>query len=136
MSKRAGFAGTNGAIVGGAFAVAVLAVGVAFWLNGRTAPDSASDTQTAVEAAVTPEPAPLPAPKAPSAAPEARSLPPPSIDEVRLEPDGLTIIAGRAAPGSEVSVLLDGTKSASVTTGPGGSFAAITMLPPSQRRRC
>ena len=133
MSKRAGFAGTNGAIVGGAFVVAVLAVGVAFWLNGRTAPDSASDTQTAVEAAVTPEPAPLPAPKAPSAAPEAPSLPPPSIDEVRLEPDGLTIIAGRAAPGSEVSVLLDGTKSASVTTGPGGSFAAITMLPPSQK---
>ncbi|WP_299729277.1 LysM peptidoglycan-binding domain-containing protein [uncultured Tateyamaria sp.] len=134
MSKLSGFAGTNGAMVGAAGVVAVAAVGAAFWINARNAPDAAApEPSEIVEAAVTPEAAAAPTPDAPAAKPEKQEIAPPSIDEVRLEPDGLTIIAGRAAPGSEVSVLLDGTKSASVTTDPGGSFAAITMLPPSQK---
>ncbi|MEO0380500.1 MAG: LysM peptidoglycan-binding domain-containing protein, partial [Pseudomonadota bacterium] len=92
-----------------------------------------------VEAAVAPEDVVKAAPEVASAepdtAPESPEIAPPSIDEVRLEPDGLTIIAGRAAPGSEVSVLLDGDSTASVTAGPGGSFAAITLLPPSPQAR-
>ena len=128
MSKPAGPAGASGTLIGAAAVVAVGAIGAALWVNSN----SASDTPEAVvEAAVTPEPAPAPA--EPKAEPESTQVAPPSIDEVRLEPDGLTIIAGRAAPGSEVSVLLDGANKASVTTDPGGSFAAITLLPSSAK---
>ncbi|MEM6372507.1 MAG: LysM peptidoglycan-binding domain-containing protein [Pseudomonadota bacterium] len=131
MSNTAGFAGSNGVLLGAAVVVAVGAVAGAFWINGRSAPETAVDAaQPAAEVAAV---APPPAPEAtPDPAPAvAVSGPPPSIDEVRLEPDGLTVIAGRAAPGSEVSVLLDGLKSAVVTAGPGGSFAAITLVPTS-----
>lgn len=125
MSKEAGSAGGNGALIGAAAIVAVGAIGAALWVNSNTAEET---PEAVVEVAVTPEAAPAPA----ASAPESAQVAPPSIDEVRLEPDGLTIIAGRATPGSEVSVLLDGDSKASVTTDPGGSFAAITLLPSSQ----
>ncbi len=54
----------------------------------------------------------------------------PQIDEVRLEPDGLAVIAGRATPGSEVTVLLDGDVNATATAGADGSFAAVTVIAP------
>lgn len=121
-------------MVGAAAVVAVGAVGAGLWINSNAAQEaSAPKPAPVIEAALAPEdPTPVPEPEA---APEAPAAAPPSIDEVRLEPDGLTIIAGRAAPGSEVSVLLDGAKNTSVTTGPGGSFAAITILPTSSKAR-
>ena len=128
MSKEAGSAGGNGTLIGAAAIVAVGAIGAALWVNSNSANDT---SEAVVEAAVTPEVAPAPTEQA--AEPESTQIAPPSIDEVRLEPDGLTIIAGRATPGSEVSVLLDGNSKASVTTDPGGSFAAITLLPSSQK---
>ena len=134
MSKLSGFAGTNGTIVGGAVVAAAAAVGIAFFLNSRdTGEATGPEAQTVVEAAVTPEVSSTPQPDTPEASPDIVTIAPPSIDEVRLEADGLTIIAGRAAPGSEVSVLLDGARHTSVTTDPGGSFAAITILPPSPK---
>lgn len=131
MSKLAAFASSNGALVGGAAVVAVVAVTAGFVINRQTLP--APEPQTVVEAAVPPE---VVAPVGPDPAPETpdvAAIAPPSIDEVRLEPDGLTIIAGRAAPGSDVLVLLDGAETTAVTAGPGGSFAAITTLPTSGR---
>lgn len=131
MSKLAAFASSNGALVGGAAVVAVVAVTAGFMINRQTAP--APNPQTVIEAAVTPEGvAPVASEPAPEA-PDVVTIAPPSIDEVRLEPDGLTIIAGRAAPGSDVLVLLDGATTTEVTAGPGGSFAAITTLPTSGR---
>ncbi|MEO9574204.1 MAG: Ig-like domain-containing protein [Tateyamaria sp.] len=127
MSKEAGSAGGNGTLIGAAALVAVGAIGAALWVNSNSVDDT---PEVVVEAAVAPEVAPTP--KEPAGDPEIAQIAPPSIDEVRLEPDGLTIIAGRATPGSEVSVLLDGNSKASVTTDPGGSFAAITLLPSSQ----
>jgi len=136
MSKLAAFAGTNGAVVGGAVVVAVVAVGAGLFLNSRSADQAVvPEAQTVVEAVVTPEVAADPAPEAPTETADIVTVAPPSIDEVRLEADGLTIIAGRAAPGSEVSVMLDGAKNTSVTTDPGGSFAAITILPTSPKAR-
>lgn len=61
--------------------------------------------------------------------------PAPMIDEVRVEPDGLAIIAGRAQPGSTVAVFLDGEENATADVDSSGSFAAITMLPPSDDAR-
>lgn len=134
MSKIFGASGSSGVIIGGASAVAAALVGAAFYLNGRTPADTASpEAQTETEVAVAPEvtSAPQPEPAAPS--PDIVTVAPPSIDEVRLEADGLTIIAGRASPGSEVSVLLDGAKNTSVTADQGGTFAAITILPPNPK---
>ncbi|MEL6450841.1 MAG: LysM peptidoglycan-binding domain-containing protein [Pseudomonadota bacterium] len=129
MSKWAALAGSNGAMVVSAAVVAVAAVGAGVYISSR---DAAPVEAPVVEAAQPPVAAAPAEPAAP--APEVDvAANPPSIDEVRLEPDGLTIVAGRAAPGSEVSVLLDGAKNTSVTTDLGGSFAAITILSPSPK---
>ncbi|MGD1882355.1 MAG: LysM peptidoglycan-binding domain-containing protein [Paracoccaceae bacterium] len=59
----------------------------------------------------------------------------PTIDEVRLEPDGLTIIAGRALAGSRIAVLLDGEEMTSVDVDRSGAFAALTEIAPSTAPR-
>ncbi|WP_415403466.1 peptigoglycan-binding protein LysM [Tateyamaria sp. SN3-11] len=130
MSKWAALGASNGAMVAGAAVVAVVAVGAGLYLNSRDA-EVVPVAEPVVQAAEVPV---AETPATPEADVQAAVEPErPSIDEVRVEPDGLTIIAGRASPGSEVSVLLDGAKNTSVTTDSGGSFAAITILPPSAK---
>lgn len=51
----------------------------------------------------------------------------PSFDVVRVEPTGEAVIAGRAAPGSRVELLVDGEVFATATADAGGAFA---LLPP------
>ncbi|WP_254684917.1 LysM peptidoglycan-binding domain-containing protein [Tateyamaria omphalii] len=128
MSKWAAFAGSNGALVGTVAVVIAAAVGAGLYFNANQS--GPAPVAQLVEDATAPQVAAvaLEPETAPDAAPP---LDPPSIDEVRVEPDGLTVIAGRAAPGSKVSVLLDGARNAETTTDDGGSFAAITILPPS-----
>ena len=63
----------------------------------------------------------------------AEATPPvaaPSFDEVRREGDGVTVIAGRGAPGAEVAVILDGSEVARATADGAGKFATIAMIPP------
>jgi len=55
----------------------------------------------------------------------------PSIDEVRSESDGLTILAGRGEPNSKVTLFVDEIEKSSVSAGNDGSFAIITFLDPS-----
>ncbi len=55
---------------------------------------------------------------------------PPAFDEVRRDPDGMTVIAGRAAPGSVVMVLKDGKEVARATADGAGKFATLAMIPP------
>lgn len=59
----------------------------------------------------------------------------PSIDEVRLEDDGLTVIAGRAAPGAAVTVLVDGAEVARATADARGAFATVVLVAPSSAAR-
>ncbi|MEM9967126.1 MAG: peptigoglycan-binding protein LysM [Pseudomonadota bacterium] len=54
----------------------------------------------------------------------------PAFDEVRRESDGMTVIAGRAAPDTEISILKNGTSIATVTTDGRGNFATLTVIPP------
>ena len=54
----------------------------------------------------------------------------PTVDEVRNEADGFTVIAGRAEPGSEVTLLVDGVANMTVQVGGDGTFAAVTVLVP------
>jgi nucleoid-associated protein YgaU len=63
--------------------------------------------------------------------PQARAaLPAPGFDIVRVEPDGTTLIAGTAAAGSLVTILLDDSANATVQADSAGNFVAFLSLPP------
>ncbi|MCG8358224.1 MAG: Ig-like domain-containing protein, partial [Kiloniellales bacterium] len=103
------------------------------------ASSEAAETQrepTPVEAESEPEPAPIqveqraalttPSGEA-SATPAERT--PPSFDVVRVEPNGDTVIAGRAEPGSEVTVMDGDREIGSVTADSAGQWVAIIDRP-------
>ncbi len=60
---------------------------------------------------------------------EAPPPPPPSFDVVRVEPSGETVVAGRAAPGSTVTVLSGDTAIGSVTADGRGQWVLLTDQP-------
>lgn len=96
------------------------------------APDAAKQADTTAAAA--PQKAP---PAAGSQAASTQTPPtqadaamaPPSFDVLRVEPDGSTVIAGRAAPHSKLEVTDGATVVAKVDVGPSGDFAAILDKP-------
>jgi len=71
---------------------------------------------------------PSPAPAAPSTAVAPAEILP-SFDAVRIAPDGRTVIAGRAAPGAEVTVLDRGQPIGTVTADPQGEWVLIPDQP-------
>lgn len=80
-------------------------------------------------------------PETAEAAPEAAPEPPaeatraPSFDTVRVDADGSVLVAGRAAAGAVLSLLLDGVEVATATASPNGTFATIFSIPPSDTPR-
>ena len=150
MFKGVGRFGGMGAMAAGAFAAAVLALGA--WIGSkRSGPEEAGQTTVAVlpERDATPENATLVpnAVQGVSIGPEDAAATEPStaqqakepqvsepqalaFDEVRRESDGMTVIAGRAAPGSSVAVLKDGEEIATATADGSGKFATLAMIPP------
>ncbi len=81
------------------------------------------ETQVAV---AVPEVVPEP-PKAAEAAPAAVEVP--SFDTVRVEPTGDAIIAGRAAPGTEVTIKLGGQAIGKAVADSTGAFAYVSEKP-------
>ncbi|MCV2865856.1 LysM peptidoglycan-binding domain-containing protein [Albidovulum sediminicola] len=81
------------------------------------------------------EPAPEPAPEsAPSAA--AADMPPaPAFDTVRVTAEGSALVAGRAAPGTELAILADGAEVARAVADGNGRFAELFTLAPSADAR-
>ncbi|MFC3616706.1 LysM peptidoglycan-binding domain-containing protein [Lutimaribacter marinistellae] len=55
----------------------------------------------------------------------------PSLDQIYVEPDGTALLAGRAAPGSEVVVLVNGAELHRFTSS--GSFAEFLTIPFNER---
>jgi nucleoid-associated protein YgaU len=53
----------------------------------------------------------------------------PSFDVLRVEPDGSTVIAGKATPNTRLSIMNGETEIASASVGPSGDFAAILDTP-------
>ena len=103
-------------------------------------PTQIAQTQPARAApAVAPE-APKVAEPAPPAPPPAEEVPPPpgsipSFDIVRVEPDGASVIAGRAAPGATIELLRDGEVHARTAADQSGLFAFVPpALPPGSHR--
>ncbi len=105
------------------------------------APDAEVAAAPAVPEIVEPEAAPeeAEATAAPEAtAPELPSAPEPvrpSFDVVRVEPDGSTVVAGRAAPGAEIAVQLDGATVGTAQADAQGGFVAILDLGHSEAPR-
>ena len=59
------------------------------------------------------------------------ALPPaPSIDLARIEKDGTALVAGQSAPGSVISLMVNGAEVASATADGNGKFVALFSLEP------
>ncbi|MEM6634765.1 MAG: LysM peptidoglycan-binding domain-containing protein [Pseudomonadota bacterium] len=59
----------------------------------------------------------------------------PEFDLVRVAPDGSTVVAGRAPPGSDVRILIDGGEVSRGTADDRGNFVSIFFIEPSSIAR-
>ncbi|MFS2008362.1 LysM peptidoglycan-binding domain-containing protein [Azospirillum sp. CT11-132] len=118
------FAALGVALMGGAAAVALWpgAKPVEAPVVPASAPAPAAPVQTAASA----KPAP---PAKPAQAPEQTKPAAPSFDVVRVAPDGATVMAGRAAPGSEVTVTDGGSPVASAKADQRGEWVMLPDKP-------
>ncbi len=129
--------GTGGTVAASAAAVAVVVVGGIVVMRMGDEPVPEPDTPVSVEQ-VAVEATPTPTndtEETVSAEPEAVSTPAPSFDVVRVEADGNALVAGRAAPGSMVRILLEGAEVAQASADAGGQFAAFFSIPPADTHR-
>ncbi|WP_425101283.1 LysM peptidoglycan-binding domain-containing protein [Tropicibacter sp. S64] len=69
----------------------------------------------------------------PQAETEAAALAGPSFDLVRAEPGGSTLVAGLAAPGAQVAVLVNGARLAETQAGLDGRFVLFLDIDASER---
>ncbi|MBV1706696.1 MAG: LysM peptidoglycan-binding domain-containing protein [Hyphomicrobiales bacterium] len=110
--------------------VAVVAVGAGIYAVHQSHLAAPAPQHVAALAPVArPQPAPAPAPVAKPAAPAEAAQPAmdaPKFDIVRVEPSGDAVVAGRAAPGADVTLIDNGKKLASVKADANGQFV---MLP-------
>lgn len=158
MSKLAAFLGANSGPILGAGVFAAGALGAGAYLGLLTPQGGApqiSPTEVALPAddapapgkdtaeAVVTEPAPVDEPVsepevdvvvAPEpeieVAPDVAAIVPraPTIDEVRSEADGLTILAGRGEPGADIILFVNDIENTTVQVGNDSAFAIVTFL--------
>jgi len=98
----------------------------------KTVPEKTGGTAatSAPTSALAPAAAPAAAPSDEGAdAGRAPETTPPSIDVVRIEPDGAAVIAGRAAPGAELIVLDNGAPIGMATADAFGEWVFIPEAP-------
>ncbi|MBQ0803412.1 MAG: LysM peptidoglycan-binding domain-containing protein [Sulfitobacter sp.] len=132
------FQSRNARVLGGVAAAAIVVVAAYFFINRaypvvEVAMPAPEVTPEAAPQTVATPPAAAPEPAAPATAETAETAVPPqtpSFDEVRREPDGMTVIAGRAEPGSAVKVISNGAEIATTTADSAGKFATLAILPP------
>ncbi len=134
MADAKPFGGATGAAILGAGAVAV--AGLVWYMQQAPAPvEPATDSQAAETSPAVQPTAPAaaekPAPQ-PSATPEPAA---PKFDTVRVSPDGDAVVAGRADPGAEVSLRVDGKEIARATADAAGNFVSMFDLPTSDAAR-
>ncbi|SFE80516.1 LysM peptidoglycan-binding domain-containing protein [Roseivivax sediminis] len=67
--------------------------------------------------------------KDPVAEDAAATSKPPSFDIVRVTPDGSALVAGRAEPGAQVSLQIDGVSAGTTDADATGSFVAFLSVP-------
>lgn len=103
--------------------------------QGPEAPDLAATAPAVPAPGTAPETAPSTAPE--GAAPEAVTAEPvaPSVDVIRVAPDGAAVVAGRAQPGANVTLYAGDTAVAEAHADASGDFVAIFQLDPSSEPR-
>lgn len=121
---------TAGIVIAGVFAASVYIT-----LSPGTGPDGEDAGGRVAPDVSAPLPDPAPGAEIVASEPDVTPEIAPSIDEVRQEADGLTVIAGRAAPGAEVSVLVDGKEIATAVADGRGDFAAVGVVVPGDAAR-
>ena len=90
--------------------------------------DPGTTAETAPDTATNGTAAPTAPGAAPGSAPSmAQTVP--SFDVLRVEPDGSTVIAGRATPGAKLEILDGQPVIAQTTVGAGGDFAVVLDQP-------
>ncbi|PPJ47127.1 LysM peptidoglycan-binding domain-containing protein [Rhizobium sp. KAs_5_22] len=93
-------------------------------------PAKAAALIASIESALTGAAATEPAPAAPAAvSDEAADAGLPRFDVLRVEPDGSTVIAGNAAPGSKLEIVSGDKVIATLEVDPSGDFAAVLDQP-------
>lgn len=111
-------------------AAALDAPGMEAGQEPASAPELAEDTVAAPEL-VGPEAQTASANTSPAAPPPV----PPALDTFRLEADGRMLVAGRAAPGGSVAILVDEARLGLTEADGAGKFVAFLDLPPAEVAR-
>ena len=124
--------------VGGA--LAGIAVGLGVWVYAvRPTPQPEEVSEAASETAPAAEPTADPATETATAEsagePQAVAVVAPTFDTVRAESDGSVLVAGAAAPGAKVEVMVDGASAGTAEADASGKFAAFLTLGPSTAPR-
>ncbi|WP_187429586.1 hypothetical protein ROLI_025120 [Roseobacter fucihabitans] len=140
--------GSSGLLMAGVIIAGLAAVGVYIGvgsdgtlmpqeLNAIEAPQAVAPGEGQIAAIPQVSPEPATNDEQPGATEGATGSPAilPRIEEVRLESDGLTVIAGRAAPDADVSVLVDGVVVATARADTRGAFAAVAFVAPGAAAR-
>ena len=128
--------GAGGLAAGGA-AIAVVLAAFGWWVTQGDAPTEAKAPvlespplvvapKSSSDDVVSP-PEPIPA--------DVPALIPPRFDVVRVDPDGASVIAGQATPGSKVELLVDGQPVGTAQSDANGNFVALFTLAPSETPR-
>jgi nucleoid-associated protein YgaU len=130
-SKDGGTGAGRKALAAG-LAVAVLAALLLLARSPSSIPGPPVPADPSVEAAASAAPEEAPAAEAP---PVAATAPPPAFDLVRVAPDGAAVIAGRAAPGSHVTIYADNAPLAEVEADASGTFVAVFTASPATSPR-
>ncbi len=127
----AGWNEQSGAVkagIGGIAAAVVVAISAWAVLQSR-APEPA--VEVAASAAQTPTEPALASASPAEVAPQTA----PSIDVLRVAPDGTVTLAGRASPLALVGVLIDGAEVTSIAVDGSGQFASVFSIEPSDKAR-
>jgi nucleoid-associated protein YgaU len=143
MSKLAAFLSANSGPLIGAGVFVVGTVGTGVYLGVLSPKDIAAPVAQEIALPATDVPKAEDAVLTPDVEPEAAVEPDvaailpiaPSIDEVRSEADGLTILAGRGEPGASLRLMVDADENTTVQVGNDGAFAIVAFLDPSPEAR-
>jgi len=136
MSKFAGLGAGPAAGVAALAVAALVAAGIYIYRDDAPGPDTAETTDPAAVAEPAPEPVSEPPLQEAEAEPDTPDMPtPPAIDTFRLEPDGQMIVAGRGAPGWDISILIDEEDIGITAPDAAGNFVQFLDVPRSSQPR-
>ncbi|WP_224814850.1 LysM peptidoglycan-binding domain-containing protein [Hasllibacter sp. MH4015] len=141
MKLAAMFGSSSGAIATAAGA-AILVVGgaIGYTVMNRSDPVDDAPVQSAMPVMTEDDALQVADPTAPDIAasdvePTVPQFAAPSLDLVRVAPDGNTVIAGQTEPGMAIAIMLDGQEIALVDADRAGDFVALLSLDPSETPR-